>query len=293
LTPLSRQYAKLCDSTDFEDPDLLRVLGSIFPERDPALYPERKAWEFGMLALFLEDVGRLNEETQALAIGAGDERVLFWLANRVGRVVATDIYGEGEFAGAEAHASMLADPAAHAPFPYREDRLDVRYMDARALDFPDASFDVVFSLSSFEHFGYPRDIRRAAREAGRVLRPGGHAVIVTECLLRHHPLDWAGVDLLVRVATLGTKYRRATPFRRVRLAEVFTPRELQARIVRPSGLALLQPLDTHVSPDAWRNLTRSLPGGRLEPATGEHWPHILLQTYRSVYTSVCLVLQKP
>lgn len=290
---LSRQYAKLCDSADFEDPALLAALRSIFPERDPAAFPERKAWEFGMLALFLDEVGRLHDGTQALGVGAGDERILFWLANRIGRVVATDIYGEGDFAGGEAHPSMLTDPASHAPFEYREDRLDVRYMDARELDFPDASFDVVFSLSSFEHFGYPRDIRRAAREVGRVLRPGGHAVIVTECLLRHHPLDWAGVDFLVRVGTLGAKYRRATPFRRVRLAEVFTQRELIARIVRPSGLRLLQPVDSSVSSGAWRNLTRSLPGGRLEPATGEHWPHILLQSYRSVYTSVCLVLQKP
>jgi SAM-dependent methyltransferase len=290
---LSRKYVKLCDSADFEDPALLAVLRSIFPERDPAAFPERKAWEFGMLALFLDEVGRLHDGTHALGVGAGDERILYWLANRVGRVVATDIYGEGEFAGAEAHASMLADPASHAPFDYREDRLEARYMDARALDFPDESFDVVFSLSSFEHFGCPRDIRRAAREAGRVLRPGGHAVIVTECLLRHYPLDWAGADFLVRAATLGIKYRRATPFRRVRLAEVFTPRELMTRIVRPSGLRLLQPVDTRVSAGAWVNLTRSLPGGRLEPATGEHWPHILLQSYRSVYTSVCLVLQKP
>lgn len=293
MTRPSRQYCKLCDSADFEDPELLRVLRSVFPERDPAEFVERKAWELGMLALFLEDAGRLHEGTDALGVGAGDERILFWLANRIGRVVATDIYGEGEFAGAEASASMLADPAAHAPFPYREERLEVRYMDARALEFPDASFDVVFSLSSFEHFGYPRDIRRAAREVDRVLRPGGHAVIATECLLRHHPLDWAVVDFLVRLGTLGTKYRRAAPTRRVRLAEVFTPRELHSRIVRPSGLRLLQPLDTHVSQDAWRNLTRSLPGGRLEPASGEHWPHVLLQSYHSVFTSACLVLEKP
>ena len=88
-------------------------------------------------------------------MGAGDERILFWLANHVGEVVATDIYGEGDFAGREAGGSMLVDPAAHAPFPYREDRLSVLWMDARELAFPDASFDVVYSLSSLEHFGGP------------------------------------------------------------------------------------------------------------------------------------------
>src|SRR4051794_41694540 len=72
-----------------------------------------------MLALFLEETGQLHDETHALAVGAGDERIVFWLANRLGRVVATDIYGEGDFAGREAHSSMLDDPAAHAPFAFR------------------------------------------------------------------------------------------------------------------------------------------------------------------------------
>jgi ubiquinone/menaquinone biosynthesis C-methylase UbiE len=147
---------------------------------------ERKVWEFAMLALFLEGTGLMNEQTEALAVGAGDERIVFWLANRLGRVVATDIYGEGEFAEREARSSMLDDPAAHAPFPYREDRLEVRWMDARKLEFRDESFDVVFSLSSFENFGTPEDITAAARELGRVLRPGGHAFIATECFIRRH-----------------------------------------------------------------------------------------------------------
>jgi len=57
-------------------------------------------------------------------------------------------------------------------------------MDARRLDFADESFDVGFSLSSFEHFGGPQDVLAAARELGRVLRPGGHAFVVTECFVQ-------------------------------------------------------------------------------------------------------------
>jgi ubiquinone/menaquinone biosynthesis C-methylase UbiE len=139
------------------------------------------------VALGQEETGRMGEQTEALAVGAGDERIVFWLAKRLGRVVATDIYGEGDFAGREARPSMLEDPASHAPFPYREDRLEVRWMDARQLDFPDESFDVVFSLSSFEHFGMPDDIAAAARELGRVLRPGGRAFLATECFIRRRP----------------------------------------------------------------------------------------------------------
>jgi SAM-dependent methyltransferase len=286
---LTRQYVKLCDLRDFDDPAVLDVLREILPERDPTTHVERKVWEFAMLALFLEEVGRLSEETEALDIGAGDERIVFWLANRVGRVVATDIYGEGEFAGREAHPSMLTDPASHAPFPYREDRLEVRWMDARRLDFPDESFDVVFSLSSIEHFGSPADIARSAAEMGRVLRPGGHAVVVTECFVRLHPLDSRPVDLAVWASTLGLRRRRA---RHGRVIEAFTPSELATQIVRPSGLTLLQPLDLTLSEESWDNLSRPLPGGEIETATGEPYPMILVQVRRSVFTSACLVMRK-
>lgn len=285
-----RQLAKLCDVRDFDDADVLRVLRDILPERDPLAHVERKVWEFAMLALVLEGAGRLHEGTTALAIGAGDERMVFWLANRLGRVVATDIYGEGPFAEREATATMLTDPAAHAPFPYREDRLAVEYADARDLPFPDDSFDVAFSLSAIEHFGGPRDVARAAGEMGRVLKPGGHAMVVTECFVRLDPFETALADSAVRALTAGAKRRGATPRRR--LIEGFTPRELRTRIVRPSGLELMQPLDLSLSPETWENLTITHGDGRLEPATGEFYPHVLLKSGRSVFTSVCLPLRK-
>ena len=271
---------------------MLRLLSEILPERDPLLHVERKVWEFAMLALFLGETGRLHDGTEALAIGAGDERIVFWLANRLGRVVASDIYGEGDFAGREALPSMLEDPASHAPFDYRRDRLEVVWADARELPFEDESFDVCFSLSSIEHFGSPADIARSAREMARVLRPGGHAFVVTECFVRRHPLNAAPVDFAVRCATLGRRRRRATLRRRAVVDQVFTPRELSSRIVRPSGLELMQPLDLSLSAESWNNLTVSAAHGRLEPRSGDYWPHVLLQSSRSVFTSVALPLQK-
>jgi SAM-dependent methyltransferase len=238
---MRRHYARLADARDFEDPDVLAALRSILPERDPAAHVERKAWEMAMLALFLDDVGALHDRTEALAIGAGDERIVFWLANRLVRVVAIDVYGEGPFATQEATATMLTDPNAHAPFPYREERLEVRWMDARALDFPDASFDVAFSLSSFEHFGGRAGIAQAARELGRVLRPGGYAFLAVDTFVRRDPLNAAPVDFAIRLATLGRKMRAATPRRRAALGEVLTPGELQRWIVEPSDLEQMQP----------------------------------------------------
>jgi len=285
-----RQIAKLCDVRDFEDADVLRMLREILPERDPLAHVERKVWEFAMLALFLEETGRLREETSALAVGAGDERMVFWLANRIGRVVATDIYGQGSFAEREATATMLTDAASHAPFPYREDRLEVLYADARALPFPDGEFDVVFSLSSIEHFGGPQDVARAAREMARVLKPGGHALVATECFVRLDPRETALADSVVRALTLNAKRKGATPRRR--LIEGFTERELRSRIVSPSGLELMQSIDTSLSPESWRNLTVTHGDGRLDPATGDFYPHVLLKSGRSVFTSVCLPLRK-
>jgi SAM-dependent methyltransferase len=287
-----RQFAKLCDVRDWDDAELLRAAAEILPERDPAAHIERKVWEFAMLALFLEQTGHIGEHTRALAIGAGDERIVFWLANRLGRVVATDIYGQGDFAGREAAPSMLEDPGAHAPFPYREDRLEVRWMDARRLEFPDDSFDVVFSLSSFEHFGGPADVAAAAREMGRVLRPGGHAFVVTECFVRRHPLNAAPADLAVRLLTLGQKRRRAGLRRRAVVVEVFTPGELRRLIVEPSGLELMQPLDLTLPAASRVNVTRTDAAG-LHPDSGHYWPHVLLQADRSLFTSVALPLRKP
>ena len=112
----------------------------------------------------------------------------------------------------------------------------------------------------------PGDIARASAEIGRVLRPGGHALIVTECLLGRHPMDWPLLNTAIRALTFGRRCPDATP--RNRQADCFTPGELQRRIVAPSGLRLMQPLDLSVSPETFENVTRLHPDGKLEPATG-------------------------
>jgi SAM-dependent methyltransferase len=289
---LSRQYVKLCDIADFEDPELLDVLRDLLPEREPVAHAERKVWEFAMCVLFLREAGRLTEGTEALAVGAGDERILFWLANHIGRVVATDIYGTGDFADQEADRTMLDDPASHAPFPYRHDRLEVLWMDGRELEFPDESFEVVFSISSLEHFGAGPEVARAAREMGRVLRPGGHAFIATECYVRKHPLNSIPVDLVLKALSLGRLRRRAT-FRRRAGVDVFTWGEIVRYIVEPSGLELVQPVDREISRESWTNLAKTRPGQELIPRTGSRWPQILLSFRGSVFTSVSLALVKP
>ena len=79
-------------------------------------------------------------------------------------------------------ASSLIPPQ-YAPFDYRADRLSFMRMDGRALSFPDDEFDVVYSLSSIEHFGGLSGASQAMREMARVLKPGGVLVVATEYIL--------------------------------------------------------------------------------------------------------------
>jgi SAM-dependent methyltransferase len=292
VTALSRQIVKRCDLADFDDPALLDAIRELLPDRDARAFAERKTWEYAMLVLFLREVGRLHDGTEALAVGAGDERPVFWLANHAGRVVATDIYGEGRFADQEGAASMLDDPRTHAPFPYRENHLEVRWMDGRELDYPDATFDVVFSLSSIEHFGTFDDIECSAREMARVLRPGGHAFVTTECFIGRARARSLRAAARAEAGRLLVHRRHATVFER-RGAEVMTVREVRRHVVDASGLTLLQPFDLSISPTSFENVAEFSQHDQLRPRTGVLWPHIVIDVHGSTYTSIALAFEKP
>jgi len=280
---LRRQYVKLCDVRDLDDPAVLERIDDVVPGLEPRERMHRKNWEYALLALFFEDLGLLGEETRILSVGAGHETVLFWLANRVATVVATDIYGEGIFSGLEADRTMLNDPASFSPYPYRESHLDVRHMDAKELAFEDGSFDAVFSLSSIEHFGTWADIRRSAEEIGRVLRPGGAGFIVTECFL--------GRSVLAPRVVQEAAARVAWPIK------IFTAETLMSEIVEPSGLELVQPLAKE-PPDTGANVIELHGGGRVTSTTGAEYPHVAVRIQRfgvrtQKWTSVALALTKP
>ena len=147
-TALRRQYVKLCDIRDFDDPDVRARIDDIVPGLEPPRHLHRKNWEYAMLTLFLEDSGLLREDTRILSVGAGHETVLFWLANRVAKVVATDIYGEGSFSEQRGGSNDAHRPRA-----------------VLALSLPRVA---------------PRSAahgRQAARVPGRLVRRGLHALV--------------------------------------------------------------------------------------------------------------------
>jgi SAM-dependent methyltransferase len=66
-------------------------------------------------------------------------------------------------------------------------------MDALQLDFPDESFDAIFSSSSIEHFGDFPDVRCSVEEMFRVLRPGGVLALATEFRLEGDEIGYPGL----------------------------------------------------------------------------------------------------
>lgn len=98
-----------------------------------------------------------------------------------------------EVGGAVPEVHALATGANHwAGFylgaqPVRKPGYEIRDADARAIPWPDQSFDLAFSSCAFEHI---QELPRALKEIARVLRPGG--VLVTSfapiwsCAVGHH-----------------------------------------------------------------------------------------------------------
>lgn len=140
----------------------------------------RKAWEYGICIEGLERLGVVTPDAVALSVGAGYERPLFYFANKISRMVATDLYDNPLHEG---QPGMLTEPWRYAPFEYRRENLEVQKMSGDALAFGDNVFDFVFCLSSIEHFGSRDTIAKTLAEMKRVLKPGGIACIVTEVII--------------------------------------------------------------------------------------------------------------
>lgn len=247
---------------DFTHPELLTVLREVFPhelERFgpgwPAGREYRKDWEVGMAVLALDRGGVLGPDARILGVGAGNEPTIFHLTTRAGSVHATDLYlaeptprpkslsrrlgalsramadvvrpsRRGTRAWEEsANLQMFLDPGRYWPRPWNERRLVVQHMNGLHLRYEDATFDGIFSSGSIEHFGGHDDVRRAAREMARVLRPGG-------------------------ILSISTEYRVAGPGPGLPGILMFDAAELSDLIVRESGLVPVDDLALPTAADA-------------------------------------------
>lgn len=187
-------YTRLCNLEDFEHPEIRNLIRTIFdfeitPESPefPRWREHRKEWEIAMAVRALDGLGALHDRAEILGVGAGTEGTIFWLTNKVARVYATDLYLAPGVWAPEAASSMLTDPGRHWPGRWDPGRLVVQHMNALDLQYEDDAFDGIFSSSSIEHFGTLDDVRRAAEEMCRVLKPGGVLSLSTEFRLDGGP----------------------------------------------------------------------------------------------------------
>ncbi len=235
-----------------------RAWGELELPTDSSKY-HRKAFEWAHAAYGLRRLGAIGPSRTVVGVGAGHERMLYWLTNVTDRVIATDLY-RGEFTSTiaeEADPEFLRDPDRFAPFAYRRDRLFALPADGLALPLRTSSVDAVYSLSSIEHFGGHTAAREAMREMCRVLKPGGIACVATELILE------GGVD-----------------------AEYFTMDELVEHVIRGNGMVLVEPLDD------------TFPSREVidEPVWLPHvevTPHLVLAIGALRWTSVVLFFRKP
>ncbi|MFC6487376.1 class I SAM-dependent methyltransferase [Nitratireductor sp. GCM10026969] len=177
----------------YEDPEWLEFHSAlekfsidkhVFKHTEGEVY--RKGWEWTHCIYGLSMLRAIKPSARALGVGAGREPVIFWLADQIREVVATDLYGNDTWStnnGAEAPADIVEDAAKYCPRPFSKDRIRFENADGTNLPYEDGSFDLCWSLSSIEHFGGHEASRQAVREMARVTRKGGIVCIATEYLL--------------------------------------------------------------------------------------------------------------
>ena len=274
--PETPAYSAACSIEHFSSDALRPLIRELFPEEEargqdfPAGAEYRKHWEVAMAVRAFRDLGVLGPRARILGVGAGTERTLFHLTRHASEVVATDLYlGAGAWEG-DAPVLMLVSPQSCTRSDFDPQRLTVRHMDGRVLDFPAESFDGVFSSSSVEHFGADDEIASAAYEMGRVLRPGGILTLATELLVMGPPgaTGWSGCRL-------------------------FSEPDLRRLVVEASGLELVGELDLSVSPatlETPRDLAAAVEGR--QAGKGLALPHVVVVNEGQVFTSVQLTLRK-
>jgi SAM-dependent methyltransferase len=269
------QVNKVCNVEDFRDPQMADLVRAVFPHEvsKAADYPigfeHRKAWEVA-LAYHVMRTHITRKNSRVLGVGAGRETTIYLMTN-FAEVHATDLYADAGIWHQAAPSDMLLDPARCAPagIDWQPEKLIVQHMDGCKLRYPDGHFDAVFSSSSIEHFGSLDDIARAAREIGRVLRPGGIATISTEFKITGP--DGHGWDGVM----------------------VFDEKTLHQYVIEPSGLELIEPLDTTISESTLAsgyplvNAVTDYQNGKEPPR-----PHIVMTHQGYVFSSVHIALRK-
>jgi len=251
---------EICNPSSWDEPEFIHYFSELGMDTSRTTI-HRKKWEWAQTLYGLEKLGYMKLENIALDVGAGREDPMFYLTNKLKKVYGTDLYEDqpDDQKYVTAPTDMLLNPKKYHSSPYNEDHLVIQKMNGRNLEFDDNFFDIVFSISSIEHFGGHEGSQESMQEIGRVLKPGGIAAIVTECILNDK-----------------THY------------EYFTPNELESFLIKPSKLELVEPIKFD-QPSLQPFIEKPL---RI-PEDVSKMPHFVLSSDGVVFTSVMMFLRKP
>jgi ubiquinone/menaquinone biosynthesis C-methylase UbiE len=165
------KFCKVADITDWQDQEFQSISSLLGLDG----FKDRKVWEQIQIYRGLLRLDLLQEDVRAIGLGVGQERLMYAFANRCGEVIATDAYHSSD-----RQTAVVNEVYEKNPFPYRRDRLLVRNMDMTTIDYPDNSFDMVWSGRIIENMLSFEDLHQFYREIHRVLKPGGIAALTTE-----------------------------------------------------------------------------------------------------------------
>lgn len=121
------------------------------------------------------DALQLRGDEQVLDVGCGHGLMLITAAKNLptGRAVGVDLWQAEDQADNSLNATMN-----NATIEGVSDRVELKTADARELPFGDNRFDVVVSSWALHNIYDPAGREKAIREIGRVLKPGGKAMVV-------------------------------------------------------------------------------------------------------------------
>jgi ubiquinone/menaquinone biosynthesis C-methylase UbiE len=181
---------------------------------------------------FVERLVELGASGSMLDIGTGPGHLPLLVCERIpgAKVIGVDL-----------SRHMLRHAERHRAASPHAARISYRLGDAKGLDFPDASFDAVYSNTILHHIPDPRPF---LREAWRVLRPGG-AFLIRDLF---RPPTPGRADELVRLhAAEANDYQRE--LFRASLCAALTPDELR-ELALEAGLR-----DAEVAVDTDRHMS--------------------------------------
>lgn len=181
---------------------------------------------------FVDRLFELGARGRMLDLGTGPGHIPLLICERDpdARIVAID-----------AAESMLKIATRHRDASPHRERIELQRMDAKKLELPDDSFDVVYSNTILHHIPDPKPF---LAEAWRVLRPGG--VLLIRDLFR--PETPQEAERLVELHTRGSNEQQKALFR-ASLHAALTPDELEAMVdeLGIDGVNVVIDSDRHMS----------------------------------------------